>query len=93
MVVISVKTPEHYKLAKPALEAKKDLFVEWPLAANLKQAKELTALAKSQNVKTIIGLQGRQAPSVLKAKEMIAAGKLGDILGTTVSLPSSSLIS
>ena len=84
MVVVSVKTPEHYRLTKPALEAKKDVFVEWPLGANLKQAEELTALAKSQNVRNVIGLQGRQNPSVLKAKELVAEGKLGDIVGTTV---------
>ncbi len=85
IVVVSVKTPEHYRLAKPVLDAKKDLFVEWPLGANLKQAEELTALARSQNVRHVIGLQGRQNPSVLKAKQMVAEGKLGNILGTTVS--------
>lgn len=85
LVVVSVKTPEHYRLAKPALEGQKDVFVEWPLGANLKQAEELAALAKSQNVRNVIGLQARQAPAILKAKEMIVAGKLGDILGTTVS--------
>jgi predicted dehydrogenase len=87
-VVVSVKTPEHYRLAKPALEAKKDVFVEWPLGANLKQAEELTGLAKAQGVKNIIGLQARQEPTILKAKEMVAAGKLGDILGTTVRVNS-----
>jgi predicted dehydrogenase len=85
IVVVSVKTPEHYRLAKPALDAKKDVFVEWPLGANLKQAEELTALAKAQKVRHVIGLQGRQNSSVLKAKQMVAEGKLGDILGTTVS--------
>lgn len=91
MVVVSVKTPEHYKLAKSALQAKKDVFVEWPLGANLNEAEELTALAKAQHVRTVIGLQAWQNPSVKKAKEMVAAGKLGKILGTTVCVISYTL--
>ncbi|OQU98165.1 hypothetical protein CLAIMM_03989 [Cladophialophora immunda] len=84
VVVVSVKTPTHYGLAKPAIAAKKDVFVEWPLGANLREAEELTSLATSQHVKTMIGLQARQNPSIRKAKEMVASGKLGDILGTTM---------
>ncbi|OAP55381.1 hypothetical protein AYL99_10354 [Fonsecaea erecta] len=84
LVVVAVKTPTHHGLAKPAIEAKKDVFVEWPLGVNLTEAEELTSLAKSQNVKTMIGLQGRQNPSIRKAKEMVAAGELGFILGTTM---------
>ncbi|KAJ9614594.1 hypothetical protein H2200_002731 [Cladophialophora chaetospira] len=84
LVVVSVKTPEHYRLTKPALEAKKAVFVEWPLGANLKQAEELTAFAKSQNVKNVIGLQGRQNPSIVRAKQLVAEGKLGNIVGTTM---------
>lgn len=84
LVVVSVKVPHHYELIKPPLEAKKDVFSEWPLAANLKEAEELTTLAKQQGVKTVVGLQARQDPSVRKAKEMVANGELGDILGTTM---------
>lgn len=84
VIVVSVKTPEHYRLTKPALEAKKAVFVEWPLGANLREAEDLSALAKSQNVKNVIGLQGRQNPSVVRAKQFVAEGKLGDITGTTV---------
>ncbi|KIW22393.1 uncharacterized protein PV07_12282 [Cladophialophora immunda] len=84
VVVVSVKTPTHYGLAKPAIAAKKDVFVEWPLGANLREAEELTSLATSQHVKTMIGLQARQNPSIRKAKEMVASGKLGGILGTTM---------
>ncbi|OAL28160.1 hypothetical protein AYO20_09579 [Fonsecaea nubica] len=84
MVVVSVKVPEHYRLIRPALDAKKDLFVEWPLAANVKEAEELTALAASQGVRNVVGLQARQNPSIRKAKEMVANGELGEILGTTM---------
>ncbi|EXJ81717.1 hypothetical protein A1O1_07782 [Capronia coronata CBS 617.96] len=84
MVIVSVKVPEHYALIKPALEARKDIFVEWPLAANLQQAEELTALATAHKVRTMVGLQARQNPSIRRAREMVSAGKLGEILGTTM---------
>jgi predicted dehydrogenase len=76
--------PLHAQLIRPVLESKKDIFVEWPLAANLKEAEELTALAKAQGVKTLVGLQARQDPSVRKAREIVQSGELGEILGTTL---------
>ena len=84
IVAISVNVPEHYNLTKPAIQAGKDVFVEWPLARNVGEAEELVQLAKEKGVKTMIGLQARQNPSILKAKEMVESGKLGKILGTTM---------
>ncbi|PZC87463.1 NAD-binding Rossmann fold oxidoreductase family protein [Pyrenophora tritici-repentis] len=84
IVAVSVNVPQHYDLIRPALEAGKDVFCEWPLARDLAEAKELTQLAKEKGVKTMVGLQARQSPSIIKAKEIIASGKLGKILGTTM---------
>ncbi|EXJ77017.1 hypothetical protein A1O3_10174 [Capronia epimyces CBS 606.96] len=86
MVVVSVKVPHHYELLKAALAAptKKDVFVEWPLAANLREAEELTGLAAARGVRTMVGLQARQNPSIRRARELVASGALGDILGTTM---------
>lgn len=84
IVAVSVNVPEHYALTKPALEAGKDVFVEWPLARNLAEAEELTQLAKEKGVKTMIGLQARQNPSIVKAKEIVESGQLGKILTTTM---------
>ncbi|KAF2997964.1 transcription regulator gal80 [Curvularia kusanoi] len=84
IVAVSVNVPEHYALTKPAIEAGKDVFVEWPLARNLAEAEELTQLAKERGVRTMIGLQARQNPSILKAKEIVESGKLGKILTSTM---------
>ncbi|KAH6644605.1 NAD-binding Rossmann fold oxidoreductase family protein [Boeremia exigua] len=84
IVAVSVNVPEHYALTKPALEAGKDVFVEWPLARNLAEAEELTQLAKEKGVRTMIGLQARHNPSVIKAKEIVESGKLGKILMSTM---------
>jgi predicted dehydrogenase len=82
IVAVSVNVQSHYDNIKPALEAGKDVFVEWPLARNLAEAEELTALAKEKGVRTSVGLQARQSPTILKAKELVAAGKLGKILNS-----------
>ena len=66
MVAVSVKVQLHKELAIPVLNAKKDIFVEWPLGRTLKEAEELAALAKKQGVRTVIGLQARNSPVVLK---------------------------
>lgn len=84
IVAVSVNVPQHYSLIKPALEAGKDVFSEWPLARNVAEAEELVQLAKQKGVRTMVGLQARQNPSVLKAKEIVASGKLGKIMGTTL---------
>lgn len=84
IVAVSVNVPQHYNLIKPALEAGKDIFSEWPLARNASEAEELVQLAKEKGVRTMVGLQARQNPSILKAKEIVASGKLGKILGTTL---------
>jgi len=57
-------------LTVPALEAKKDVFVEWPLGNGLKEAEELAALAKKQGVKTLVDLQIRLAPSIRKVRPL-----------------------
>ncbi|KAF2259326.1 NAD(P)-binding protein [Lojkania enalia] len=82
IVAVSVNVPQHYSLAKPAIEAGKDVFVEFPLARNLQEAEELAKLAKEKGVRTMVGLQGRQSPAILKVKEFVQSGKLGKILGT-----------
>jgi predicted dehydrogenase len=82
IVAVSVNVQSHYDNIKPALLAGKDVFVEWPLARNLAEAEELAALAKEKGVRTSVGLQARQSPTVIKAKELVAAGKLGKILDT-----------
>lgn len=84
LVVVTVRVGLHYVLTKPALLAGKDVFVEWPLAANIAEVEELTQLAKDKGVKTIVGLQARASPVVAKIRDLVHSGKLGKILSSTV---------
>ncbi|KAJ0417541.1 hypothetical protein BJY00DRAFT_200738 [Aspergillus carlsbadensis] len=84
LVVVGVKLPLHYELALPLLEAGKDVFIEWPLATTLDQVAELQAAARRGGGRTLVGLQARASPVILKAKEIIDSGALGKIVATTI---------
>lgn len=59
LVIIAVEVRKHHFLAMPVLRHKKSVFVEWPLGADTAQAEEMTKLAAENEVKTMVGLQGR----------------------------------
>lgn len=54
-LVIATPAATHYALAKQALQAGKHVFVEKPLAMNLKEADELINLAASCNLTLMVG--------------------------------------
>ncbi|KAK4894858.1 hypothetical protein LTR27_006980 [Elasticomyces elasticus] len=88
LVVCTTRVDLHYDTIKPSLEAGKDLFVEWPLAENTQRARELAELALKKGVRTMVGLQGRVSPAVLKVKELLAAGTIGKVLSSEVKAAS-----
>ena len=83
LYVVSTRVDTHYEVAKPALLAGKSVYVEWPLGSNVEQAREMADLAKQHGSRTIVGLQGRVAPSILAVKKIIDSGRLGEIHSVT----------
>jgi predicted dehydrogenase len=79
-VVIATPVPTHYALAKQALEAGKHVFVEKPPAMRAVEMDELVALAEERNLVLMPGHLLLYHPGVLKLKEMIDTGELGDVL-------------
>ncbi len=84
LVVVSVKTPNHYAAVEPALRAGKNVLCEWPLGNGLKEAEDLTALAKSKGVRTFIGLQARSAPVFRYVRALVAQGYIGKVISSNV---------
>lgn len=84
LVVVSVQVQKHYELVKPALLHGKKALVEWPLAATPAEIDELTDLARKSGAATAVGVQGRAAPIVVKLKEIISSGQIGDVISSTV---------
>ncbi|KAF2804357.1 NAD-P-binding protein [Mytilinidion resinicola] len=83
LVVCSVRVDRHYDAIKPALEAGKDVYCEWPLGKNLEEGLELAALAKKKAVRTMVGLQARQSALVKKIKEIVDSGRIGKVLSVS----------
>ena len=84
LVVCSVRVDNHYKTTKPSIEAGKNVFVEWPLASNIEDVTELTALAKEKGVKTMVALEGRVSPIYLKVKALLQENRIGKVLNSSV---------
>ena len=84
LVVVAVKVPHHAELISAALDAGKMVYSEWPLGNGLQEAIALNGLAKTAGVRTVIGLQARFAPEVRYARDLIAQGYVGEVLGTVL---------
>jgi predicted dehydrogenase len=79
-VVIATPVPTHYELAKKALQAGKHVLVEKPPAMTAAEMDELVALATGADLVLMPGHLLLYHPGVLKLKELIDAGELGDVL-------------
>jgi predicted dehydrogenase len=79
-IVLASPVPTHYELGRKAIEAGKHTFIEKPLALTYEHARELADLADERGVKLMVGHLLEYHPGVLKVKDMIETGELGDVL-------------
>src|SRR2546428_4381601 len=84
LVAVTVKVPHHRELVSAALAAGKAVYCEWPLGRDLDEVRSMAALAAEQGVRTVVGLQGRQAPAIEFVQELLDDGYVGEILSTTM---------
>src|SRR2546422_2628075 len=84
VVAVTVKVPHHRELVSAALAAGKAVYCEWPLGRDLDGARAMAALAADQGVRTVVGLQARQAPAIEFAQELMSDGYVGEVLSTTM---------
>jgi len=78
---VALATPAitHYEMAKAALLAGKDVFVEKPLAIDVKHGEHLVELAAANGRILMVGHILRYHPAILKLQELIQGGVLGKI--------------
>src|SRR3989454_8341853 len=84
LVAVTVKAPHHRELVSAALAAGKAVYCEWPLGRDLEEARAMAAMAAEQGVRTVIGLQARQAPAIAFVRELLSDGYVGEVLSTTM---------
>lgn len=82
--VVDIVTPgdTHAEIAIAALEAGKHVLCEKPLANTVEEAERMSAAAASaaeRGVRSMVGFTYRRVPAATFARDLVAAGRLGDI--------------
>ena len=78
-VVISTPAARHYEMAKQAILAGKDVFVEKPLALDVAEGNELVELAEKNGRVLLSGHLMEYHPAITRLSEMVKKGELGEI--------------
>ena len=76
-VAISTPAETHANLAREAILAGKDVYIEKPLCLSEREGAELNTLAKEHGRVLMVGHLLWYHPVVLKLKELVESGKLG----------------
>ena len=76
-VVISAPAELHHSLARDALLAGKHVFVEKPLAMNVREGEELVRLAHESGKILFVGHVLQYHPAIKAIKRLLSQGKLG----------------
>ena len=84
-VVVATPVSTHHRICARALECGKHVFVEKPLAQSSAEARDLIARAAAADRVLLPGHTFLYSPSVLKIKELIDSGELGDIYFISMS--------
>lgn len=78
-VVVSVPNKWHVEAVCAALAAGKHVFCEKPLAHSLEAGQRMVALSEKNNVTLKVGSNLRFFPNVIKAKNLIDKGAIGEL--------------
>jgi predicted dehydrogenase len=79
-VVVATPVNTHYEIARQCLNADKSVLVEKPLATSQAEAARLVDLARQRGKVLMVGHTFEYSAPVLKAREVIESGELGEIL-------------
>ena len=79
--VVSIALPNflHAPVGLEALQAGKNVMIDKPIATRAQDAAQLLAEAKKQGTLLMVGQNNRMTETVQTAKQMIDAGKLGEV--------------
>lgn len=78
-VVIATPSPSHHTIARQALLAGKDVFVEKPVALSTREAEELVSLARTLDRVLMAGHLLLHQPAVRWLKAYLDGGRLGTV--------------
>ena len=78
-IMIATPAETHFELAQRAILAGKDVFVEKPLTIEAEESEKLTELAATHGRVLMVGHLLEYHPAILKLRDLIESGELGDI--------------
>jgi predicted dehydrogenase len=78
-VMVASPVPTHAELARRALSAGKDVFVEKPLALSPAEAEQLAQLAAENELILMVGHLLEYHPAVSRLKAIVSSGELGEV--------------
>lgn len=81
--VVSITTPNtlHKEMTLAAIAAGKHVHCEKPLSPTLRDSEEMVKAAEARKIITQVGFNYIKNPMLKQARDMIAAGELGEITG------------
>jgi predicted dehydrogenase len=79
-VIVATPVSTHFDLASRSLAAEKSTLVEKPLATSARDADQLRKMARERGLTLMVGHTFEYSAPVLKTREIIKSGELGDIL-------------
>jgi len=78
-VVIALPAVQHYECAMICLNAGKHVFVEKPIALDLKEAQSLTEIAEKKGLTLMVGHLLQYHPAFVKLKKLVDNGYIGKV--------------
>lgn len=78
-VIVATGTPRHREVAIPALEAKKNVYCEAPLATTIEDSQAIARAARQAGTVFQAGFQGRANPVYKLARGFARSGSLGEL--------------
>ncbi len=78
-VIVSTPAETHFDIARELLLAGKNVLVEKPITLNSGEARELNSIAVENDLTLMVGHLLLYHPAILKIKEYIESGKLGNL--------------
>ena len=80
--VVSICTPndQHEEMAIAALKAGKHVYIDKPLAVTYESAARIAEAAKNAPGKTHMVFNNRYSPAMMRAKQLIDEGRIGEVL-------------
>lgn len=78
-IVVAAPAAQHYSLAKEALHAGKDVFVEKPLSLRVEDGEDLLRIAQKTSRILMVGHLLHYHPAIVELRRLVRGGELGRI--------------